>query len=148
MAIGGIGSNAALLAAVLDLSSVQSVVQAMRAVNQAGNTNPILTLTPEPRPIIHPEPRYERRPVIHPTARYLPRPVIHPEPRVEQKLLACHCTPPAEPVVVEKVASETPVQPPWKSLPWKIPAQPAPKVKVARYHPDIIHKGTLLDFFI
>jgi len=147
--LGSLGSNVALLAAVLDLSEVQSVVRAMRTVDQPGKNNPVLSLNPEPRPVIQPEPRYEPRRVIHPTPRYERRPIIHPEPRIEQKLNDCSGDGSSRPVVVVKAAeAESPLQPPWKTVPWKSPLQPAPKVKVACYHPDIIRRGTLLDLLV
>ncbi len=62
-------------------------------------------------------------------------------------------TPPAPPpvevvVVRERDPMESPLQPPWKVLPWENPAQPAPKVKVVRYTPDRVSSGTILDCFI
>lgn len=35
-----------------------------------------------------------------------------------------------------------------QARPWENRTPPAPKIKIARPHPDMIHKGTLLDFFI
>jgi hypothetical protein len=51
-------------------------------------------------------------------------------------------------VVVEKAPCEQPLQPPWKTAPWKISPAAAPKIKLTPPHPDICHKGLLMDFFI
>ena len=52
--------------------------------------------------------------------------------------------------VVEKQRDtmESPLQPPWKVLPWENPPQPAPVIKMVRHAPDMLNKGTLLDCFI
>lgn len=140
-------SSIDLLVAVSGLIEVQSVVRAMRAANAAQGPG-LLALDPriEPRPVIHPEPRYDPRPVIHPEPRYEARPVYHPEPRNEPR--ACGCVEPQPQVVVRKADAEQPLEAPWKSVPWKIAPPPAPKVKLAPPHPDISHKGLMLDFFI
>ena len=144
-------SNIALLVAVSGLKAVDSVISAMRAADAAGkHSGGPLGLGPrvEPRKLIHPDPRFETRTVFHPTPRYEPRQVIHPTPRIEMKELdADRANPPRE-IVVEKTPGELPLQPPWKTLPWKNPQQAAPKVKLTRPHPDICHKGMLLDYFL
>jgi len=146
----GIESRVDLLVAALDLKLVQLVRQAMRAADQhRGGSLPLGPApSPEPRPRIHPEAQFDPRRVIHPTPRFEPRPVIHPEPRFEQERLACDRRADTREVVVHTSPAELPLQPPWKTIPWENPAPPAPKIKVARPHPDIIHKGLLLDFFI
>jgi hypothetical protein len=54
----------------------------------------------------------------------------------------CYC-PPKRPTAVE---------PPWRVLPWEqgpdVEMRVWPKVKVVVRPPDIIHKGSLIDFFI
>lgn len=143
-------SSIDLLVAVSGLIEVQDVVSAMRAADASQAKRGLLGLNPciEPRQVVHPEPRYEPRPVIHPEPRYEPRPVYHPEPRIEPRDLACGCGEPPPQIVVKKADTEQPLEAPWKSVPWKTPLPPAPKVKLAPPHPDIGHKGLLLDFFV
>ena len=142
-------SSIDLLVAVSGLIEVQDVVRAMRAVDAAKGSGVLgLNAQIEPRQVIHPEPRYEPRPVIHPEPRYEPRPVYHPEPRIEPRELACGCCEAPPQIVVKKADAEQPLEAPWKWVPWKNPLPPAPKVKLAPPHPDISHKGLLLDFFI
>jgi hypothetical protein len=57
-----------------------------------------------------------------------------------------HCPPPL--IVVNKPEAESPLQPPWKTVPWENPLPPAQPVKLDCYRPDITPKGTLLDAFI
>ena len=149
----GIDSHVELAVAALDLKLVQLLRQVMRAADTrgAGNGLPFAPApAAEPRPHIHPEPRFDPRPVIHPTPRFEPRPVIHPQARVEQRRFTPPCDQPPQDVLVRKEPGEMPLRPPWMSMPWENSTQPAPapNVKVARPHPDIIHKGLLLDFFI
>lgn len=143
----GILPSVDLIVATLQLREVQLLRAAMRAADQQGKPGTLAgpSPSPEPRVHIHPEPRYEPRVVIHPTPRYEPRPVIHPKPRIEA--CACTCSPPP-PVVVRQEPGELPLKAPWQTPAWAIPPQPAPKVKLARYHPDIPAKGVLLDYFI
>ena len=145
-------SSIDVIVAALDLKEVQLLVRAMRNADaQAARSRGGLSQQPAATTLSPTEPaaRFEPRPVIHPTPRYEPRPVIHPKPRIEPCELNQCCRPPAPPpIVVEKVPAELPLQPPWKTLPWENPPQPAPKVKLACYHPDIIRKGLLLDSFI
>ena len=135
-----------LIVAASGLKEVRDVIAAMRAADRESRRGP-LCLEPriDARQVIHPEPRYEPREVIHPEPLYLPRPVIHAAPRAECKPAEC---PGVKVVVVERSPSEQPMEAPWKTVPRKIPPQPAPKVKLAPTHPDINHKGMLLDFFI
>ena len=137
--------------AALQLKEVQLLRAAMRAADEQGKHGSLPfapASSPEPRPHIHPELRYEPRLVIHPTPRYEPRPVIHPTPRIESERLSCPCDAACREVIVSKVPQESPLKAPWQTVPWAIPPQPAPKVKLARYHPDFPAKGVLLDYFI
>ena len=146
--VSSIGSNVAFIVADLGLKAVESVIGAIRAADRESSRGG--PMTPEkqflPRQVIQSEPRYEPRLVIHPTPRYEPRRVIHPMPRIEAQTLGGIDGPPK--LVVHKADEEMPLQPPWKTLPWENKLQPSPKVKLAPPHPDIIHKGTMLDFFI
>lgn len=140
-------SSIDLLVAVSGLMEVQDVIGAIRnadAESQALEVGREPQL--EPRQVIHPEPRYEPRPVIHPTPRYEARPIYHPRPQLEPE--ECGCANRASDVVVHKADCEEPMQPPWKTVPWKNPPRPAPKVKLTPPHPDICHKGLMLDFFL
>jgi hypothetical protein len=99
----------------------------------------------EDRPVLHPEPRIEARQVIYPDPRIEPRRVFHPvviEPF------------PVDPGAVapesERLdANASPLDPPWKKVPWKdpLPAPPPPKVKRVYRPPDISCRGDLFDFF-
>jgi len=135
--VGVSAADVGLIVAALDLNLVRLVRGAM-APNPNGKA--VAFIGPAPT-----NARFLSRPVVHPTPRFEPRPVIHPRPRVEP--LPCACEPPHEPEM--PVRSKSPIEPPWKVLPWEEPpAQPAPKVKLAIYRPDVVSKGSLIDFFI
>jgi len=150
----GVSTALDVIVAALGLNEVRSVIGAIHRADQRGAelaaaadfadaSRAATTREPldrfEPRPVVHPEPRYERRPVIHPEPRFETRPGD----------VRCHLPPPEQiVVVVEKDPAALPLQPPWKTLPWENLPQTSPKIKVARYLPDISHKGMLLDFFI
>jgi len=141
----------------MDLKLVQSVVDAMRAADIAsGRPQPVSKLGPAPTPPpdrLERDPVFAMRPVYHPEPRFERRVVIHPEPRVE-------CLPPTKVNCQEepcecvsaapaaKPEMESPLAPPWKMPVWQMPVTPPPKVKVVQYRPDIINKGSLLDFFV
>jgi hypothetical protein len=141
-------ADVGLIVAALDLNLVRLLRGAM-APNPHGK--PVAFIGPAPtsarlltRPRIEPTPRFEPRPVVHPTPRFEPRPVIHPRPRVEPTPAICE--PPHDPEM--PVRSKSPIEPPWRVLPWETPPQPTPKVKLAIYRPDVVSKGSLIDFFI
>lgn len=142
-------SSVELLVAISGLMEVRDVIGAIRAAD--AETQALLHghgARIEPRRVIHPEPRYEPRPVIHPTPRYEARPVYHPTPRFEPDQTCCQCGSGMPVIVVQKAECEQPLEPPWKTVPWKNPPPPAPKVKLTPPHPDISHKGLMLDFFL
>lgn len=144
-------SNIALLVAVSNLKMVEGVISAMRAADAASapHCGPLrLGPTVNPRTQLHLDPWFEPRRVIHPTPLYEPRVVFHPTPRIETQELAYDRTGGPAVVVVEKTPCELPLQPPWKTAPWKNAPTPAPKIKLTRPHPDICHKGLMMDFFI
>ena len=141
-----------LVVAALDLKVVRLVRDAIRTadLSAGGVPGPLGTVVfrnaaararviPEPRfeprVVYHPQPRFEPRQTIHPQATYAPAPLIEQPPTVL-------CEP------EQPVRNRCPIQPPWRVLPWEIPAQPAPKVKVVVVRPDIVSKGSLIDFFI
>jgi hypothetical protein len=145
-----VASSFDLVVAAVQLSGIDSLIKAMRAVDARGRhfgcerccheEPPAVTQSPT-----NPAARFEPREVIHPTPRYEPRRVIHPRPRIEP------CNPHrccVSPLVVTKPPEELPLQPPWKTVPWEIPPQPVKVIKLACYRPDTTAKGTLLDSFI
>jgi hypothetical protein len=44
--------------------------------------------------------------------------------------------------------TESPIQPPWKVLPWENPPQPLQTVKIHSHPTDVVQKGMLLDLFV
>lgn len=153
LSVSSIADIGAAVGAELNLRLVQSVLQAIRTADiQSGEDKP-------PRQTVIVEPRRDQvrlsccepchqRPApvaISPAAQslhwcYAPRPVYPPAPPV----------PTVETVVVQTLADEfcSPLQPPWKSLPWEQPASDAPQIKIVLYQPDMRHKGTLVDCFV
>lgn len=148
-----------LLVAALDLQLVRLLRDAM-ADNGPGRGTPATELGPAPTLIerrfrIHPEPVIEPRRRIEPEPRIEPREVIRPADRYEP---SGGCDPAVVvvpvPVPVECYGTykrPPAIEPPWRVLPWEQAPQPAPvrpKVKVEMRPPDIVHKGSLIDFFI
>ena len=142
-----------LLVAALDLKLVRLLRAAMNAADGRGACRP--------GQLIHPEPRFEPRRRIHPEPKFEPRPHIHPEPRFEPRPVhrRCEappppCCPPATPADAAATKSSTsPIQPPWKVLPWEehftpLSAPPVRTVKVFAGGPDVCRKGNLIDLFI
>ena len=138
------GSVSAIVAA-LDLKLVQGLRAALqddvpRGVHPLGPApNQIL-----PRPRIEPNPVIEPRQRITPAPRFEPRPVYHPAPRFEPRGHAC---PPPEAPLPEDPGGKCPIEPPWKVRPWETPVPIKLEVKVVQLRPDIVHKGSLIDFF-
>lgn len=130
-------ANAELIVAAMDLKLVRLLRQAMHPSCSCGRSARGNTA-----PAHQPQPRIEPRRVIHPQARIEPRPVIHVPSRVIEQPSAT----PTEPEQPSRLRS--PIQPPWKILPWQTPIPPRPKIKVVLHRPDIISKGSLIDFFI
>lgn len=141
----GLDTQAALIVAAFDLKVVQLIRKAMRTADAQGTRGDALGIVRDPvyqqRPVIHPEPRYEPRPVVHPTPHYEARPVIHPEPRVAER--------PPEPFEPwHPQPHKSPLPPPWRIPVWKNPIPRPREIKRVVVRPDIISKGSLLDFFI
>jgi hypothetical protein len=133
-----------VIVAALDLKLVRLLREAMRGADAAAGKGPLGTARRVLARRVEPEPRIEPRHVIRPEPRFEPRPVVHPEPK-----LPAAPAPTAPPLEPEKPCkTESPIRPPWKVLPWQTPVQPAPKVKLIIRRPDIVSKGSLLDFFI
>jgi len=134
------------IVATLDLQLVRMLRAAMAddgqrvtALGPAPNNANI-----EPRKRIEPEPRFEPRPVVHPTPRFEPRPVYHPTARYVP-------TVPDAPLCEASPTDPDPgryrIQPPWKVRPWEGPVPMKLEVKVVVVRPDIVNKGSLIDFF-
>lgn len=139
------GTISAILA-TLDLKLVRGVRAALQddaALAAATSLGPIPNPQTLGRDRFEPEPIIEPRRRITPTPYFEPRPVHHPEPRFEPNVELCPpCTPaPDDP------GGCSPIEPPWKVRPWEQPVPIKREVKVVRVHPDIVHKGSLIDFF-
>lgn len=148
----------ALIVASLDLKLVRLLRAAMNgdgggAVSGLGPAPTVIErrfrVEPEPhilpRRRIEPEPRIEPRQVIRPADRYEPGACDPCVPRVLPPL-ECYAPPPPPPACKRHV-----IEPPWKVLPWEqAPEYPRVerKIKVVIKPPDIVHKGSLIDFFI
>ena len=146
----GVPSEISLLAASMDLQLVKLLRDAMRTTACATKLGVAVACARsrciEPRVRIDPEPFIEPRVVITPTPRFEPRPVYY----VREPVYLDPNAPlpaPTEPECPRKTPPVCP--PPWKSLPpVEHPEQVAPKVKVLIQRPDIVTKGSLIDFFM
>ncbi|MGB7159671.1 MAG: hypothetical protein WBD40_16510 [Tepidisphaeraceae bacterium] len=95
----------------------------------------------EPRLRHEPEPFIEPRKHVHPTPYFEARPIIHPAPRIAP------AEDPSLPPLPEDPGGKCPIQPPWKVRPWEAPVPMKREVKVVVVRPDIVSKGSLIDFF-
>ena len=135
-----------LIVATFELKAVDAVLSAIHGADaaSAASARGPLGLTPaavyEPRRHIHPEPKIEARPHLHPTPFYEARPVVHPE-RIYASVPACDV--PAAPTVSH--ITKSPIEPPWKTLPWPQSQQVLRKVKLFIRRPDSVSKGSLID---
>lgn len=143
-------NNVSLVVAALDLHLVRLLRGAMRPADPspgpggAGGFGPAAVI--EHRPRHHPDPLIEPRPRIRPTPRFEPRPVIHPAPRIEASLNDAAGAAPRD--SSPPCPRGSPLQPPWKVLPWEQVPTPPPLLKINVVRPDIHHKGSLIDLFI
>ena len=142
-----LGTNVSLIVATLDLQLVKLLRGAMRAADVASGHGKGFGVSRsdsyERRQVIHPEPRYERRPVIHPTPRYASRPVLKLQKTCPDLIPVCSATCAPEPSHITK----SPIEPPWKKLPWENPAPPAQVIKMFMHRPDNLFKGSIIDCF-
>lgn len=138
-----LAASATLITATLDLQ----LVRLLRQAAGAPGGGPIVPIgpapTPEPRPHIHPTPYFEPRPHIEPSPHFEPRRVYHPE-KIEPQV--CPPAAPAEPETPR--VAKSPLEPPWKLLPWKYPPPPPAVLKVVLHPTDVPKKGTVFDVFI
>lgn len=86
-----------------------------------------------------------------------PRLRIHPEPRIEPRQTVRPVTdapPPATPPPGDAAqtpaprAPSSPLEPPWKLLPWKCPPPGSPRLKQVVRPPDAHLRGSILDVFV
>jgi hypothetical protein len=134
------------IVATLDLK----LVRLIRAAMQDDRKHAVTPLGPAPQDIlprkrIEPEPRIEPRQHIHPTPYFEPRPVYHPTPRYGPR--ECPCVPPPCDPLPKDDTGRCRIQPPWKVRPWEAPMPMKREVKVVVVRPDIVSKGSLIDFF-
>ena len=139
-------SSVSAIVAALDLQ----LVRGLRAALQDDIRRGVHPLGPAPtqqlpgRQRIEPEPIIEPRRHIHPTPYFAPRPVHHPEP----KFAPCDVfAPPSCTPLPEDPGGKCPIEPPWKVRPWEQPVPIKREVKVVVVRPDIVSKGSLIDFF-
>ncbi len=132
----------------MDLAVVRMLRDAIRttaaAAGGGGAGSPLSPVDRfEQRATQHPAPRIAPRPVIHTTPRFQPRQILRPAPVFQDAI-----NPPFE---AETPAARRcgPFEPVWKKLP-PIPPRnpPATVVKAVQRPTDILHKGTLIDFFV
>ena len=149
-----LASTAELLVAVSDLKLVQDLRQAIlvadittavgRRVDQSSQVRdacppPCAASACQPCDYLRPVPAVDRYEPSRPVALQVTRCGRQPSG-----------PPPITVIVVEPQRDEmaSPLQPPWKVLPWENPPQPARVIKVVHRVPDTECKGTLLDCFI
>ncbi len=141
---------AAVAVAGLDLKLVDLLVTAMRVADVASApksmdgpaattvmSNPPATSEPAaPRGLAYSD---------HPAATFHPQAVLPVHPRLHE-LLPYTCTKP-----VAQVRLESPIQPPWKVLPWPTPTlhqRCHQVVKILPNRADVTTAGRLLDLFV
>lgn len=152
----GLESSVGLIVASLDLRLVRLVRAAMHPGNgPQGPGGPDGLIVPAPA--VAPRQRLASEPVVEPRPRVTPEPVFEPRPVLRPINDASIGRGDACVVVeverVEKTSSGSPIEPPWKVLPWENPPPPRPvrpvqRVKVVTGRPDISSSGTVIDLFI
>lgn len=139
-------SSISAIVATLDLKLVQGVRAALQddaKLAAATALGPAPTPQSLGRDRFEPEPFIEPRKHITPTPHFEPRPIHHPEPKFAP---GEDLYPPSSPLP-EDPGGRCPIEPPWKVRPWEQPVPIKLEVKVVRVHPDIVHKGSLIDYF-
>ena len=156
-------SGVSLLVAALDLQ----LVRLLRQATADDGCRPATPLGPAPSPAprlhLRPEPVIEPRLHIRPAPRIAPRPVL--DAAAPGRAAAAPPIPPEGdgtcfPIYTcPRPHGCSPVQPPWRVLPWKdgdpdadvcgrSPLQNLQKIKPAPRPIDTVHKGTLIDVFL
>lgn len=147
-----LATTASLIVATLDLKVVKLLRAAIRSADLQGQAGRHSAVSPAATA----EPRHHRRPdlICEPRRHICPpvyasRRVCHAAPRiVSESAPRRACDPRDKPCGPESADKSSPIQPPWKTLPWQEPPRVAMKVKVVEYRTDIINKGSLIDYFI
>jgi hypothetical protein len=128
-----------LTVAALDLQLVRLLRSAMQPkVRQAA-------ACPPPRPVL--------------VQRLTPQPVkVQPLPctaslplvlyRTEVHVVPVHAAAAGQEPGAARTSPAEPLPPPWKQPAWEQPIDPPPQIKVTVHRPDIISKGSLIDFFM
>lgn len=154
MALGGIAS---LIIASSDLQVVRLLRDAIRTTELSGAARRATELGPLPSPDkpphIHPTPVIEPRRHIHPTPVVEPRQHIHHSPRFDFALPdRLSPSPPLEAMASGQCHSKSPIEPPWRVVPWRHLDRPRPviikPVKIVIQRPDVSHVGAMIDTFI
>ncbi|MDB5290173.1 MAG: hypothetical protein JWL69_1414 [Phycisphaerales bacterium] len=155
--VSDLATSASLIVATLDLQVVQLLRAAIRTADLTGQAGRQSSAT------VLPTVEHRRHDTFHEVCCeceprrniccspvYKPRRVIHPTPRIEFRHAAPrYCDPCDKPGAPEPVAATpSPIQPPWKTLPWQEPPRTTIKVKRVEHRTDIINKGSLIDYFI
>ena len=151
----GLESSVGLIVASLDLRLVRLVRAAMHPGNgPQGPAGPDRLIVPAPN--VAPRQRADAEPAVEPRPRVTPEPVFEPRPVLRPIRVASVANRDVCVVVevqkVEGTSSGSPIEPPWKVLPWENPPPPATHpvrpVKVVTRRPDILDRGLVLDLFI
>jgi hypothetical protein len=147
--VSSLQTQAELIVASFDLKVVQLIRGAMRAADLQGQRDALMVPAPtiEPRPHLHPDEVVEPRRHIHPAPVYDNPQLIHQKARVAlEPNDSTHSIPQSSDAPPAKTSS--PIQPPWKVLPWPQPISSRQTVKVHRLHTDVSHRGAMLDLFV
>lgn len=147
----GLESSVNLIVATLDLQLVRLVRGAMRGADEAAAGMKLI----EPAPVVEPRRRITPEPAIEPRLRHRPDAVIEPPEKIrsQDRVWAyTQCVSPLPSPAEQVSRSTSPVEPPWKVLPWEDSPPPAPRIvrriKVVMARPDIQSKGSVIDLFI
>jgi hypothetical protein len=147
-------SRVSLIVASLDLQLTRLLRQAIRSADIAsGRGQPVTALGPAPTApppfgsTVRPPPEIEPRQQIEPAPRFEPRPVIGVCACASRDVNPSPPPPEAPREPEEPRLARSPIEPPWKQLPWENPAPIAPKVKVIVKPPDLQKTGTVFDLF-
>ena len=146
-----LGVEASLAVAVMQLKEVSLLTQAIRTADiQSGQQFGAAGIAMNPPyqtngcDVYEPCPRIAPRVIYHPQLLILPRPVEHPTPRIEpQTPLPINSAP-----LPSHGHSSSPIQPPWKVLPWPQTDHSTRKIKAAFTQPDKKDVGALLNYFV
>jgi hypothetical protein len=153
----GLESSVSLIVASLDLRLVRLVRSAMNHGNGPhGPISPDRLIGPSrdvaPRQRVEPEPVIEPRPRVRPEPVFEPRQVFRASDPASISA-ADECVVVVNAEGTGQTSSGSPIEPPWKVLPWENPAperpvRPVQRVKVVIGRPDITNKGSVIDLFI